>query len=270
MPMNNDKKQRIKEVIKQILLKRTENFPTIDTGNRNAPFHKIILDAFEERLGSVRVPIPYLVAIASWMHGLNTSLGNGFESLAHILSGGYKRSFTGNFRLKVYASQTRSINNIIVDLKSGSQRANLERENDLIFNYNVDEDEEDALEFTADNYLERSSLVEAIELKSVRPNSGEGRGEKQKILFGKAAFKKLYPNKNIKFFIGFPFDPTATRATDYNKERFFDYLIEFRKFFDPREVLLAGELWDKLSGSRNTMQELLDITADTVRDFVQN
>jgi len=115
------------------------------------------------------------------------------------------------------------------------------------------------MDFTADNYLENDKVIEAIELKSVKPNSGEMRGEKQKILIAKAALKKRHPSKNILFFIGFPFDPTSPTPTNSDKKRFMDSIIEFNKFFSPDEVLVGDELWDRLSGDKNTMQQILDI-----------
>lgn len=129
---------------------------------------------------------------------------------------------------------------------------------------------EKGLGFTADVYTETETLIEAIEMKSVRPNSGEGRGEKVKILNAKAAFKLLYPNKEIRFYIGFPFDPTSDTPTGYNKERFFNYLIEFKKFFSPEEVLIGSELWNHLSGQQNTMESILDIIKSTVETFALN
>ena len=134
----------------------------------------------------------------------------------------------------------------------------------LIFDYSKNDPETYSLEFTVDCYIERKNEVIAIELKSVRPNSGEGRGEKQKILYAKSALKLLYPNKKIKYFLGFPFDPTSKTAVGHNKERFFNYLIEFKKFFAPNEVLVATEFWDFLSGSKNTMEEILDVIRQTV------
>lgn len=264
MPLTTDQKNRISEVIKDILLRRIENFPELGTQIRNAPFHSTILECFRERLGHLNVEMPYLIAIASWLHGLNTSLGSGFESISHILSGGYKRKFTGPYSLKVKKIQAEKIENIIRDLKSGEHVPNLVRENNLIFNYPVNDQSIDSLPFTADTYFERGNDIIAIELKSVRPNSGEGRGEKQKILYGKAALKLQNPSKNIKFFVGFPFDPTSTEATGHDKQRFFDYLIEFKKFFSTDEVLIAGELWDFLSGQRGTMNAILDVITETV------
>jgi len=264
MALTPDQKNRISEVIKDILLRRIDNFPELGAQTRNAPFHGAILDCFKEQFSSLNVEIPYLVAIASWLHGLNTSLGSGFESMSHILSGGYKRKFSGAYALKVKNSQAANIENIIRDLKSGARHPDLLRENELILHFSEADTVINSLDFTADAYIEKENDIIAIELKSVRPNSGEGRGEKQKILYAKAALQLQNPNKNIRFFLGFPFDPTSDTATGYDKERFFDYLIEFKKFFAHNEVLIAGELWDFLSGQQGTMDAILDVITETV------
>lgn len=266
MSLNKEQIVRIEEEAKKIITSRMETFPDETAKIRNAPFHEAFLECFKDRLKPLQLEVPYLVALASWLHGLNTSLGSGFENFAHILSGGYKRSFTNSFALKVKRSQAAQIEEIIRDLKGNKYQPDLSRENKLIFNISEQDAEINALDFTADNYIETDDRIEAIELKSVRPNSGEGRGEKQKILYGKAAFKLINPNKNVKFFVGFPFDPTSEHPLEYDKQRFFSYLIEFKKFFDPEEVLLGSELWDHLSGSVNTMEEVLDIIRNTVKN----
>lgn len=264
MSLSQDQEDRISEVVKEILLRRIENFPEVGAQIRNAPFHSAFLRCFNDRLRPLRIEVPYLIAIASWLHGLNTSLGTGFESISHILSGGYKRSFTDSYILQVKRGQADNIENIIRDLKAGVHEPNLERENDLVLNYGRQDHNIDSLPFTVDTYIDKGDEIIAIELKSVRPNSGEGRGEKQKILYGKAALKLQNPNKKVKFIIGFPFDPTSNTPTGYDKERFFDYLIEFKKFFAPEEVLIATELWDYLSGHQNTMDDILGVISRTV------
>ena len=270
--LSEDQKNRISEVIKAISISRVSKFPKIDQQNRNAPFHDIILKTFDKELRNIKITTPHLIAIASWLHGLSTSLGSGYESLAHILSGGYKRKFTQEFTLKVKVSQAANIENIVRELKAGHKvrSPNLVKENEQIFKFKHDENEVNALEFTVDNYLETKNYIEGIELKSVRPNSGEGRGEKQKILYAKAAFKKLNPSKDIKYFIGFPFDPTAKDAISYDKERFFNYLVEFKKFFSPKEVLISSELWDHLSGQSHTMEQIFEIITKTIEKINKN
>ncbi len=264
MALTQDQHNRISEVVKKILLKRIDNFPELGAQIRNAPFHSALIDCFRDRLEPLNIEIPYLFAIASWLQGLNTSLGTGFENISHILSGGYKRRFTGAYNLVVKTNQASQIDNIIRDLKLGAYLPDLNRENNLIFNYSNTDQETESLPFTVDTYIERENEIIAIEMKSVRPNSGEGRGEKQKILYGKAALKLQNPEKDIKFFMGFPFDPTSETPTGHNKERFFNYLVEFKKFFDQEEVLIADELWDFLSGNRETMNDILDVIAETV------
>ncbi|MBI2630830.1 TdeIII family type II restriction endonuclease [Candidatus Nomurabacteria bacterium] len=264
MALTQDQRNRISEEIKKILLSRIESFPDLNTQIRNAPFHSAVLDCFKEKLKPLNIQIPYLIAITSWLQGFNTSMGSGFENISHILSGGYKRKFSGVFKQKVKMTQASQIENIIRDLKSGVQLPNSSREEDLIFDYSKNDSEIDSLGFTVDCYIEHKNEIIAIELKSVRPNSGEGRGEKQKILYAKAALKLLHPDKDVKYFLCFPFDPTSNTPVGYDKERFFNYLIEFKKFFAPNEVLVASEFWDFLSGSKNTMEEILDIIKETV------
>ena len=48
------------------------------------------------------------------------------------------------------------------------------------------------------------------------------------------------------------------------------HLIEFEKYFDQKEVLLAGELWDRLSGKTNTMERILEIINQIAKpDFLE-
>lgn len=268
MPITSDQKNRIQEVVKDILLSRFDSFPKDALVMRNTPFHNAFLEAFRERLVAVNIEPKYLVVLASWMHGLNTSLGSGFENIAHILSGGHKRKFTQQFTLKVTQQQSAAIQSIITGLKAGSRLPHIMTEDHEIVNSIIQNDGLiNGLGFTADNYCETDELIECIEMKSVRPNSGEGRGEKEKILFAKAALKRQYPHKLIKFYIGFPFDPTSETSTGYDKERFMDYLIEFKKFFAKEEILIASELWDHLSGQSKTMEQILDIVSETVKQF---
>src|SRR3989338_9175048 len=126
-----EQRDRIREVIKEILSSRIENFPVETDLVRNAPFHERILNAFSHKFNSLKIPIPYLVAIASWMHGLNTSLGTGFESLAHILSGGYKKKFTDSFCPKVFVIQAAQIDQILRELKAGTRKPNVAQEDEL-------------------------------------------------------------------------------------------------------------------------------------------
>lgn len=265
MALTKDQKDRIEEEVKKILDRRRQSFPSNTSLLRNAPFHDLFLSCFHEEFKKYKLETPKLIAITSWMHGLNTSLGTGFENIAHILSGGYKRNFSNSYILPIKKSQANNVDHIIRELKDGQNvKPNLKRENALIFDYKPSDSEVSSLPFTVDNYKETNTDIDAIEIKSVRPNSGEGRGEKQKILHGKSALKLSNPNKDIKFYIAFPFDPTATTPLEYDKERFFNYLIEFKKFFDPKEVLLSGELWDHLTGEKDTMKELLE----TIKEIV--
>ncbi|MDD5615039.1 MAG: TdeIII family type II restriction endonuclease [Candidatus Methanoperedens sp.] len=259
--IENSKKERIAIEVIKTLFSRFENFPEDASNNRNAPFHEAFLRAFSDKLNNRVSDIPFFISLSSWLHGLNTTLGQSFfESVAHILSDGYKKEFTRNRNtlLKVSQIQKRAISDIMTDLKNGTENPNLNRENGLIFNATTQADFE-ANSFTVDVYVESDTEIIAIELKSVRPNSGEMGGEKQKILQAKATLYIEFPGKEIHYYIGFPFDPTSDTPTGHDKARFLDYLVDGSKYFALDEVLLAKELWDFLSGDNNTMEQILEI-----------
>ena len=251
------KKELIAQTIIKILVSRFSSFPEGGNNNRNAPFHVAFLNAFSDKLNGRVRDIPDYISLSSWLQGLNTSLGQSFfESVAHILCDGEKKDFKGK---KIYSNQVNAISEIMIDLKNSTQKPSLKREDKIIIN-NRYGDTQNASNFTIDCFCETDNDVVAIELKSVRPNSGEMRGEKQKILQAKAVLRELYPNKTIKYFFGFPFDPTSLTYSDYDKHRFIKYLVEAEKFIDQSEILLADELWSFLLGEQNgVMDELIHI-----------
>lgn len=259
--MNNLKQQQIASIVINILLRRFETFPTDASNNRNAPFHKAFLQAFRDNFENRVSDIPFFISLSSWLHGLNTTLGQTFfEKVAHILSDGEKREYTskklGN--LQIYQNQKDKINEIITEFSNSRRTPNLTQENLEISS--VDNGSLiNAIDFSADVFIEDDNSITAIELKSVKPNSGEMKGEKQKILEGKTALQKTFSGKKIYFYMGFPFDPTSSTETECNKSRFLNSIINMTKFFDPAETLIASELWDKLSGETETMEEILKI-----------
>ena len=251
------KKERIAQTVIKVLVSRFSSFPEDSNNNRNAPFHVAFLNAFSDKLNGRVQDVPDYISLSSWLHGLNTSLGESFfESVAHILCDGEKKEFKGKL---IYTKQVNAISEIMIELKNSTQTPSLERENQIIQN-NRNGVTQNASNFTADCFYKTDDEVVAIELKSVRPNSGEMRGEKQKILQAKAVLQELYPNKTIRYYFGFPFDPTSTTDSGYDKHRFIKYLVEAEKFIDQSELLIADELWSFLLGvDEGVMDELISI-----------
>src|SRR5687767_3733506 len=94
MAISQEKIEKISiEVIKTIA-SRFQSFPLNSLGNRNAPFHEAFLNAFRDKLNGKVSDIPFFISLSSWLHGLNTTLGQCFfESIAHILGDGEKKEF---------------------------------------------------------------------------------------------------------------------------------------------------------------------------------
>lgn len=272
--MNDFKKQQITSTVIKVLLKRFETFPLDASNNRNAPFHEAFLKAFKDNFEDKVSDVPFFISLSSWLHGLNTTLGQTFfEKVAHILSDGEKREYTskklGN--LQLYQNQKDKINEIMTELSNSERIPSLNQENFEIFSTKTGK-LTNAIDFSADVYIEDNDSITAIELKSVKPNSGEMKGEKQKILEGKTALKKAFSDKEVYFYMGFPFDPTSNTETGYDKKRFLNSIINMTKFFDPLETLIASELWDKISGETETMEQILKIintisTPDFIKKF---
>lgn len=256
MALTNTQKEQIAQSVIKVLYTRFNSFPEEDGTNRNAPFHVAFLRAFQSQLDGRVKDIPDFINLSSWMHGLNTTLGQTFfESVAHILCVGAKKNFQGK---KIYKNQMTAIADIMIDLKNGTQVPSVSREDSLLA-ANANGDLQEASNFTADCFYETNTEVVAVELKSVRPNSGEMRGEKQKILAGKAVLRALYPNKTVKYIFGFPFDPTSDTDITYDKSRFLHYLVEAEKFVAHDDFMIADELWSFLASSEGAMQEMLNI-----------
>jgi hypothetical protein len=270
--ISNLQKELIAIEVIRTLYNQFEKFPEDATKNRNAPFHEAFLNAFSEKLEGKVISIPIFISLASWMHGLNTSLGQSFlEKTSHILSNGEKKEFTTKkgTTLKISENQKRIINNIITDLTNGNRNPDMEleetecviEESNTIF----------ATDFTVDIYYEDANKIICIELKTVKPNKGVFKVEKQKILESKVALKNIHPSKSIKYFLGFPFDPLNDFPTGFNKQRFMDYSVGFRKYFAEEEILLSSELWDYLSGNTQTMETLLEIINSIANPkFIEN
>ena len=265
MALSDTIKEKVAIEVIRILVSRFDSFPEDDVTNRNAPFHDAFLNAFKDKIERKISDIPFSISFSSWMIGLNTTLGQTFfENIAHLLSNGEKREYTskrlGN--LMITKIQRRKITKILVDLSNTDAVPNLIFENNLIF-ANDNTATTKAMDFSADVFIEDVDTITAIELKSVKPNSGEMKGEKQKILEGKAALYRQYPGKQIHFYLGFPFDSTvdceAEAVSSFDKTRFLSQIINVNKFFAPDETLIASELWNLLSGEENTMEQILEI-----------
>lgn len=253
------KKEKIAIETIKTLVSRFDTFPEDASNNRNAPFHTAFLNAFSDKLQNRVCDIPFFISLSSWFHGLSTTLGQSFfENIANALSDGNKKDFTEkrNSLLKVTSQQKQAISDIITDLKNGAEKPNVSRENNKISLIGRQADL-DANNFTVDVYIETTTQITAIELKTVKPNAGEMRGEKQKILEAKAALFNEFPGREIKYYIAFPFDPTSDTSTGYNKTRFLSSLIDGNKYFASDEILLADELWNFLSDDKNTMHQIL-------------
>lgn len=262
-------KERIAvETVKVLYCQIKEITQTINSRQTKQYIETLFHSLFDWKFGTI--------SLSSWMHGLNTSLGQSFfERTAYILSNSKKKDFKNNTITELQISE---ISKIITELQNrrGDTKPNLQSENERIWSANHGA-EDSAHDFTIDIFWEDETEVVAIEAKTVRPNSDVSKLTKDKILRAKCVLKKLYPNKNVKYFYGFPFDPYGVNPTTSDKTEFMRKNVNFSKYFAEDEVLLASEFWDYISGTPRTMETILEIinqiaTAEfpAKREFLQN
>ena len=257
MTLDNHCKEKISIEVIRTLVTKFADFPDEHATNRNAPFHEAFLEAFTDKFDGKVTDTPMLISLSSWLHGLNTTLGQSFfEKTSHILCSGYKKEFKN--MLQISTAQQIAISNIIKELKNDERKPNLAEEERLIYLDNTNHNNSIS-NFTVDCFFDDNETVVAIELKTVKPNSGIFKNEKEKILSAKAGLQNQHPDKKILYFLGFPFDPQSDTKTGYNKDSFMNYSVDCKKFFAIDEILLADELWNFLSGEIDTMQQILDI-----------
>ncbi len=276
MVLSKEKKEKIAILIINLLLDYHKKFPSEDSINRNVPFHKAFLNSFSDKIEN----IPSFLNLSSWLQGLNTALGQSFfEKVAHILCNGTKKQFTFKEEeekdnkefVQITENQRKSINEIMINY-TNSNMPDLKVENKALFKEDGSKYIQER-DFITDVFIEKEDKIIAIELKSVKPNSGEMRSEKEKMLIGKAALFNKYKDKQIYFYLGFPFDSTSDdkNPTKYDKERFLKTLVKATDYLDPTEILLSSELWDFLSNKKNTMENIIEIiTAIATNDFEKN
>ncbi|MDR1341532.1 MAG: TdeIII family type II restriction endonuclease [Prevotellaceae bacterium] len=266
MALDSVVKEKISLEVIRILISAIDSTPQDIASNWDNPFFRAFsvkcVNKLEEKVSDAL----FFISLSSWLQGLNMTLGQTFfESIAHYLCEGKKREYTskklGN--LQITQTQRYNIGSIIANLSNTINSPSLRDENAQLFQ-DFNTPLVNASDFSADVFFENADLIIAVELKSVKPNSGEMRGEKQKILEGKAALYRLFPSKRIYFYIGFPFNPTVNPVnnedvTGYDKSRFLNTIINMNKYFAYEETLAASELWNFLSGTENTMEEILEI-----------
>ena len=232
------------------------DFPEDASNNRNAPFHSAFLNAFSNKFEGKVSDIPFFISLSSWFHGLNTTLGQTFfEKTSHILSDGTKKE---DKSCKISEKQQTAISDIITELKNNKRKPNLQEENNIIFRDNKHLNK-GVPNFTADCYFDDDEKIVAIELKTVKPNSSVFKGEKEKILTAKAGMKNANPGKAVNYYLGFPFDPLSETPYGFDKARFMNYSVDFKKFFAEDEILLGEELWSFLSGEKDTLKQLIEL-----------
>jgi hypothetical protein len=149
------------------------------------------------------------------------------------------------FTDKISRERAITIEQIITELRGGKRKPNFSEETRQIRESGISEVEIEVM-FIADLYI--GDFVPGplfTEIKTPRPNLDICAESKKKMLF----FRAMFTQRNPQAFLAFPYNPFITRKA-YN-HTFTKSIMDM-----DNEVLIGGEMWDKIGG-QGTFEELL-------------
>jgi type II restriction enzyme len=236
MALSKEYKEHIKETIKSCLRSKFQNYKP---ETENMPFHFRLL-------GKDRM------ALFSFIQSLNTTFGTSiYEPIAKELAKGkYKEVFTqfvlGNI---ITQDAQQEIQRIMNDLSVGCD-VNKEEETERIRKVSQTGELNKLKSIKVDLFiLSKEGEVFMFDLKTVKPNKGDFISYKRNMLEWLAVYLYQYPKAKINTLISIPYNPYEPKP--YARWTM-KGMLDLKK-----EVLVADEFWDFLSGT-GTYNDLLD------------
>lgn len=230
--MDSITKQEVKNHIKNKIIEKI-NIYEVSSGYN--PFLKNIF------------PSNY-VNLHSFIHSIATTLGTSiYVQISKIIA--ESNDFTNCSSLNLYDSTTLSqtqinkIEEIIEQLNNPNNESSYESETEEILQIENSGGRRHKGDTKVKLSIEKSSLQYLILIKSAKPNLGELRSFKRKLLKWRARLNQ----ENIRTILAYPFNPF------YPEE--YRHFASKKYFEKGKELLIGAEYWDFIGG-RNTYDEL--------------
>lgn len=212
---------------------------TVDELKRAFPFHSIFFP--DEALLSFKV-----------QRSLVTRMGMTlYPKMAAIIAMDKYKGVYRNHRIsgRVSAERVSVMDRIIDELRSGKRGPNHDNEMGEIFSVAGGKPVE--ISIVADLFISDFKPGPLfLEIKSPRPNLDVCAESKKKMLY----FQTIFEGSKPEAYLAFPYNPFVYR--DKYNHRFTKQIMDIEK-----EVLIGGEMWDKVGGS-GTYEELLEIVGE--------
>lgn len=236
--MKRETKQKITDLLEQLVIRLTRVEYSIEDLQRAYPFHSLFfrddaIIAFKQQRSIV------------------TSLGQSlYPKLARIIAEeNYERVYLEHeFRALVPGGVADTIDRIVTELRNNQRSPNHAKEVQEILT--AAEGNPREIVVTADLFIE--DFTEGpffAEIKTPRPNLDIAAESKKKIL----TFVALHANQNPQAYLAFPYNPFLTRKG-------YQHGFTARIMDMEAEVLIGDEFWDRIGG-KGTYEQLLDIIA---------
>lgn len=233
--MDSITKQEVKNHIK---IKLIEKINSYEVSSQYNPFLNNI------------IPSNY-VNLHSFIHSIATTLGTSiYVQISKIIA--ESNDFTNCSSLNLYdlttLSQTQisKIEEIIEQLNNPNNESSYESETEEILQIGNSGGRRHKGDTSVKLSIEKSSLQYLILIKSAKPNLGELRTFKRKLLKWRARLNQ----ENIRTILAYPFNPF------YPEE--YQHFASKKYFEKGKELLIGAEYWDFIGGI-NTNDELVEI-----------
>lgn len=239
MPLSNEQKFEISELLKQKIRSKLENY---NPETNNMPFHTRLIG--KERM-----------ALFSFIQSINTTLGTSvFEQVAAIISRPHFSEVIHQFKdfnNTISLEAQRVIQEIIDNLTLSKLKPNKHEEVAKILSVSQSNNMVTIKKPVIDLFVVSHDGIEYyFDLKTAKPNIGDFKRFKRTLLEWIAIRGALNKNINIYTMLAIPYNP-------YEPEPYQRWTLQ--GLFDIKnEILVAEEFWNFLGGEK-TYEELLKV-----------
>ncbi len=241
MGLNKNQKKRIRELLSNKIEAKLKLYGRETT---SMPFLARLIQDNEK------------IAAYSFIHSMATTLGMSiYEDVSVIIASDSSDECFRNYGVggAISKEQKAVINNIVVKLRNGERKANIEKEKQEILSASAENGEFQKTGNIADFYMKRDGQEYYFEIKTVKPNIDVFEKSKTKLLEWIARRRK-----SINVFLAFPYNPYHPQP--------YSRFTEVGMMDAPKDFLVGDQYWNFIGG-KNTFPELLKTFDEVGKKF---
>ena len=191
----------------------------------------------------------------SLMHSISTTLGDFHRDVACAIAEEQFDHVQAEVAISSPISEQalQVVDDIIIGISNSEWKSNTEEELELLRDVCRKGELKEVKTPKVDVLLEKGETIYMIELKTAKPNKGLWESMKRQLLTWSAQYLNTFPEADVYPLVGIPYNPYSPNPYSYATLNGMLDIEGSRK-----QVLVADELWDFMSGTEDTLMEILD------------